>query len=93
MPYRKTALPDTYELEAQDGEVLGLASIRDLTMSQRLRAHFKAKPMEGLAVEVVWNNTFRKYQIMRIMPEGTPITTIGFFHHGQSTTAPLETGF
>ena len=93
LPYQKTVLPDTYELEAQDGESLGLASIRDLAMSQRLRTHFKAHPMEGLAVEVTWNNTFRKYQIVRILPEGTPITTVGFFHHLQSTIAPVETGF
>jgi hypothetical protein len=91
LPYQKCALPDTYELEAQDGEPLGLASIRDLTMSQKLRAQMK--PMDGLPVEVTWNNTFRKYQIVRIMPEGTPITTAGFFHHVQSTMAPVETGF
>jgi hypothetical protein len=35
----------------------------------------------GIAVEVKWNDSFNKYQVLRIMPEGTPVTTASFFYH------------
>ena len=37
--------------------------------------------VEGAPVEVKWNDTFKKYQIIRVLPTGTPITTQSFFHH------------
>jgi len=79
-PYTKSVLPDTYALTAQEGESLGMASIPTLQMSQELRKLFSGKVV-GLPVEVEWNDNFRKYQIVRVMPESNPITTASFFHH------------
>jgi hypothetical protein len=74
-PYTKTVLPDTYSLFAQEGINLGFASIPSLELSLELRK------TTGVPVEVKWNDTFNKYQIMRIMPNETPITTASFFYH------------
>lgn len=75
IPYTKTVLPDTYSLYAQEGVNLGFASIPSLELSLELRK------TTGVPVEVKWNDTFNKYQIMRIMPNETPITTASFFYH------------
>jgi hypothetical protein len=77
--------------------VLGLASIPNIEMSKILRALFvldggqgtgqgtgvtkTTDTVEGVPVEVKWNDTFKKYQIVRVLPAGTPITTQSFFHH------------
>ena len=73
-------LPDTYSLFSQEGENLGVASIPSLHVSLTLRTAIASKP-EGFPVEVKWNAGFHKYQIVRIMPEETPITTTSFFYH------------
>ena len=39
---------------------------------------------EGIPVEVEWNDAFQKYQVVRILPQETPITTEAFFHHVRS---------
>jgi len=80
MPYTKLALPDTYSLFSQEGDNLGMASIATLGLSVELRKRF-AEKVEGLPVEVKWNETFRKYQIVRVMPDLSPITTASFFYH------------
>jgi hypothetical protein len=79
-PYTKAMLPDTYSLSAQEGNSLGVASISTIHLSMELRKRFTEK-IEGLAVEVKWNDDFNKYQIVRILPENTPITTASFFHN------------
>lgn len=90
-PYTKLSLPDTYALSSQEGESLGIASIATLHMSALLReTFFGAEKAASKVVEVTWNDVFRKYQILRIMPEGTPLSTFSFFHHPHSTpSAPL----
>lgn len=79
-PYTKTVLPDTYSLFSQEGVNLGVASISTLDLSLELR---KIIPEHtgGIPVEVKWNENFNKYQIVRIMPLETPITTSSFFYH------------
>ena len=79
-PYTKTILPDTYSLLSQEGNNLGVASIPTLAMSLELRKLVTDKT-GGIPVEVQWNESFNKYQIVRIMPEDTPITTASFFYH------------
>jgi hypothetical protein len=79
-PYKKMPLPDTYSLLAQEDEHIGIACISSLQLSQELRKRFLEKA-EGLPVEVRWHEEFRKYQIVRILPEDTPITAAAFFHH------------
>lgn len=89
-PYTKMLLPDIYTLQSQEGEGIGLASIPSIELSQSLRALFiksdtEIAPLEGAPVEVKWNNTFKKYQIIRVLPTGTPVTAHSFFHHMDSS--------
>jgi hypothetical protein len=79
-PYTKTVLPDTYSLFSQENVNLGVASISSLELSLELRKAMTDN-QDGIPVEVKWKEDFNKYQILRIMPEGTPITTASFFYH------------
>jgi len=79
-PYTKTVLPDTYTLTSQEGVNLGFASISTLDLSLKLRNIISNYP-NGVPVEVKWNESFNKYQVVRIMPDETPITTASFFYH------------
>jgi hypothetical protein len=83
IPYTKLSLPDTYSLLSQEGVDLGVASVPSLSLSTELRKVIETKPA-GIPVEVKWNENFNKYQIVRIMPDGTPITTASFFYHKNS---------
>ncbi len=79
-PYSKAVLPDTYSLFSQEGVSLGVASISTLNLSLEIRKVMTDKT-PGIAVEVKWNDNFNKYQVLRIMPDETPITTASFFYH------------
>ena len=59
----------------QEDVNLGFASIHSLELSIELRKTTR------VPVEVKWNDNFNKYQILRIMPIETPITTASFFYH------------
>jgi hypothetical protein len=74
-------LPDVYELTSQEGDMLGFASVGSIGLSTSLRETFMGKDTEGVPVEVRWNAGFQKYQIVRILPAGTPISTTSFFPH------------
>ena len=84
IPYTKSVLPDTYSLVSQEGNSLGVASIPSLQMSIELRTRFADKSVTGFPVEVEWNEPFRKYQVLRVLPQETPITTESFFYHMRS---------
>jgi hypothetical protein len=78
VPYAKAILPDTYSLLSQEGVNLGVASISTLNLSLELRKTMTDN-VSGLPVEVKWNEGFNKYQVVRIMPDGTPVSTASFF--------------
>jgi hypothetical protein len=80
IPYTKAILPDIYSLFSQEGINLGIASISTLNLSLEIRKIIN-NTTSGIPVEVKWNDDFNKYQVMRIMPENTPITTASFFYH------------
>jgi hypothetical protein len=63
----KTALPDSYFLEAADGFSIGRACVPTLASSQQLREATTGRPI--LMVEVKWNNNFKKYEIVRLLDE------------------------
>lgn len=88
VPYTKMSLPDTYHLLSQDGTVIGIASIPTLNMSIELRQRFadKATAPVGIPVEVRWNEAFHKYQIVRIMPDESPIATTSIFRYHSTAT-------
>ncbi len=80
VPYTKTNLPDIYNLVSQEGNTIGFGSISSISLSLELRNKASDK-MDGFPVEVKWNDEFSKYDIMRILPDETPISTHSFFHH------------
>jgi hypothetical protein len=82
-PSSKGLLPDIYTLTSQEGISLGLGAISTLELSRSLRELFTDK--QEHPVEVRWNDTFKKYQMVRILPAETPVTTNSFFHHLHST--------
>jgi hypothetical protein len=90
-------LPDIYSLTAKDGEFIGIASVSTLYLSNELKKLFANMDTNTLeptiqksVVEIKWNENFGKYQIVKIMPADTPVTTISFFHHGTSTSVAIE---
>jgi hypothetical protein len=56
-------LPDTYKLKTETGEDLGLAAIRSMEMSSKLR---NVGP-EGYCVELQWYEPFQKYEVRQIL--------------------------
>jgi hypothetical protein len=76
-PYTKIGLPDAYSLEADGNKHIGIASISTMALSQEMRA--KSKDMPGIKVEVKWNEEFEKYQIVKILEQGTPVSAASFF--------------
>jgi hypothetical protein len=78
-PYAGAILPDTYSLSSQEGVNLGVASISTLGLSLDIRKAMTNQ--NGIPVEVRWNADFNKYQVARIMPDATPVTTASFFYH------------
>jgi hypothetical protein len=79
-PYTKVLLPDTYTLCSQEDMNIGIASIPNLQISLELRKQIEEYP-DGFPVEVSWNEEFSKYQITKILPKDTPISTNSFFYH------------
>ena len=49
-----------------------------MALSQEMRAKSKDMP-GGLKVEVKWNEDFEKYQIVKILEQGTPVSAASFF--------------
>jgi len=85
VPYAKMPLPDTYNLMSQEGETIGIASIPNIHISLELRRLFQVQvqAQDMIVVEVRWHESFKKYQIVRIMPKDTPISTSSFFCHSR----------
>lgn len=79
-PYASAILPDTYSLFSQEGVNLGVASIPTINLSLEIRK-IMTPECNGIPVEVTWNSNFNKYQVVRIMPDNTPVTTASFFYH------------
>ena len=77
-PYTKLNLPDTYLLLSQEGTQIGIPSISTIDTSIALKTAVAEYP-EGVPVEVAWNEEFEKYQIVRILPQGTPYSAHSFF--------------
>jgi hypothetical protein len=87
IPYTKTNLPDIYNLVSQEGTIIGVGSIPSIALSLELRKESSKYGMNGFPVEVKWNNEFSKYEIIKVLPENTPISTNTFFHHQYQISA------
>ena len=73
-----TPLPDSYNLESSEGTLIGRACVPKLAQSQLLRATITSKP-GGFPVEVAWHSDFKKYEIIKILPDDTPLTSASAF--------------
>jgi hypothetical protein len=85
-PDRSTTLPDAYILESADGTNVGRASVTKLAQSQELKAKTAACP-DGFPVEVAWHSEFKKYEILRLLPADSPLTSTSSFFETQGTGA------
>jgi hypothetical protein len=61
-PYSK--LPDTYRITSIEGADLGLAAIRSIEISKRLREVMKTTP--SVMVDIQWFEPFQKYDVRKL---------------------------
>lgn len=80
---KTTNLPDSYLLEAADGQ-LGRVCVPKLTQSQELRRAFGGGK-DTLIVDVKWNTTFKKYEVDRILADDTAISSLCVFGESRTT--------
>jgi len=57
-------LPDTYKLTSESGEDLGLAAVRSMDMSSKLRSIMTSS--NECKVEIVWYEPFQKYEVRKV---------------------------
>jgi hypothetical protein len=83
-PDLTTNLPDSYILEAEGGASLGRICVPRLAQSQELRKKFFASAREEgakeLLVDVLWNQTFKKYEVLKILPSHSLLSPASMFH-------------
>ena len=85
-PDRTLIVPDNYILTSSDDQQIGRASVSKLDKSIQLRAAFsKPDSPTKIPVEVAWNIEFNKYEIIRIMIEGTPVMSYSNFYEKNAT--------
>lgn len=72
-----TMMPDSYQLEA-DGDIkLGRICVPRLQQSHELKKAFSVA--SELCVDVKWNATFKKYEVTKLLPAGTPLSPASMF--------------
>lgn len=86
---KTTTLPDAYMLEAADGAVIGRACVPRLAQSQELRQKLVACP-NGFPVEVAWHSDFKKYEIVKILPIGSQLTSASAFFEATAVASKQE---
>ena len=74
----KNKLPDTYYLEVDGDQRLGMICVPRLAQSQQLAKAFMTN--KELFVDVLWNPTFKKYEVLKILPANTPLSPLTMFH-------------
>jgi hypothetical protein len=78
-----TTLPDSYILKSADGVVIGKPTVTRMAQSKELRAALGGAP-DGYPVEVGWHKDFKKYEVLRILPADSPLTSAGAFFENRS---------
>lgn len=61
---KTSKLPDTYRVQSEEGDDLGLAAIRSLGISKELRELFKST--EYVVATVQWYEPFQKYEVRQV---------------------------
>ena len=70
-----SGLPDTYILESSDNKIIGNACVTKLQQSREIKEKIRATTTKSLKGEVVWHNGFNKYEIIKILPDDTPLSS------------------
>jgi hypothetical protein len=76
-------------LEAADGAAIGRACVPRLAQSQELRQKLSACP-HGFPVEVAWHSDFKKYEIVKILPAGSQLTSASVFFEATAAASKQE---
>ncbi len=85
-PDKTTNLPDSYILEAEGGVFLGRICVPRLTQSQELKKKFLVDGIKELLVDVLWNTTFKKYEVLKILPSHSLLSPASVFHEITTST-------
>ncbi len=84
----KNKLPDTYFLEVNgvdhQPQRIGMICVPRMTQSQQLSKAFTTN--KELFVDVIWNPTFKKYEVLKILPADTPLSPLTMFHEHLAAT-------
>ncbi len=86
-PDKSTNLPDSYILEAEGGVFLGRICVPRLAQSQELKKKFITEGATQLLVDVLWNQTFKKYEVLKLLPSHSLLSPSSMFHE---ILAPTE---
>jgi len=79
-PDKTTNLPDSYILEADAGAPLGRICVPRLAQSQELKKKFFTEGAKELLVDVLWNASFKKYEVLKILPSRSLLSPASMFH-------------
>ncbi len=74
----KTTLPDSYNLYSDGDQIIGRLCIPRMAQSHELRRLFESK--KEARVDVKWNTTFKKYEVLRVLPDDIPLSPATMFH-------------
>jgi hypothetical protein len=77
---KTTNLPDSYILEADGNSPLGRICVPRLAQSQELKKKFFTEGVKELLVDVLWNSTFKKYEVLKILPSHSLLSPASMFH-------------
>lgn len=80
IPDKTTNLPDSYILEAEGEVILGRICVPRLAQSQELRKKFYSEGASELLVDVLWNATFKKYEVLKILPSRSLLSPASMFY-------------
>jgi len=75
-----SGFPDTYILESSDNKSIGNACISKLQQSIEIKEAISKSINKCIIAEVAWHTGFNKYEIIRILPDDTPLSSIGAFY-------------
>ena len=75
-----SGFPDIYILESSDNKNIGNACITKLQQSVDIKEAISKSQNKTINAEVAWHIGFNKYEIIRILPNDTPLSSMTAFY-------------
>jgi hypothetical protein len=75
-----SGFPDIYILESAENKNIGNACITKLQQSIDIKDAISKSDNKTINAEVAWHTGFNKYEIIRILPNDIPLSSITVFH-------------